>query len=105
MGDVVQMPERSVFDEFWAVYPRHIGKIAARAKWDAITGRGLKTSIVDPDTGEKLHIELQATPEEILAGAKKFRDSISKDYKVEMDQQFIPHPRTWLNQGRWLDND
>ena len=65
------------FDEFWNIYPRKVGKAEAERAY-------LKALKV-------------ATPEQIIAGAKKYAD----------DKNRIPiytaHPSTWLNQGRWED--
>lgn len=62
-------------EEFWAGYPRKIGKGQARKAWTAATKK--------------------ATVEEIMAGLKA--------YKFSTEQEFIPHPATWLNGERWLD--
>jgi hypothetical protein len=72
-------PER--FDAFWATYPRKVGKDAARKAFDKR----------NPD-GPLLTLMLKA----IHSQAKS--DPWCKD-----GGQFIPHPSTWLNEGRWLD--
>ena len=64
------------FDEFWAVYPRKIGKGAARKAY----GNALK----------------RATVEEILTGAKRYA-------ATKPDPQFTKHASTWLNADCWLD--
>lgn len=64
------------FLSFWNLYPRKIGKPAALKKY-----------------------------------REKEKDDIEKglalwcDYWIaaETEQQFIPHPATWLNQERWKD--
>lgn len=67
-------PER--FIEFWLAYPRREARRrAAKAFSEAIT-KG-----VEPDA--------------ILEGLRRFRFS--------SDPQFWPHPSTWLNGERWLD--
>lgn len=69
------------FNIFWTAYPRRIGKIAARKAFDKINpDDDLLTVIVNA-------IEAQAQ---------------SDQWKRE-GGQFIPHPATWLNQGRWDD--
>jgi len=68
------------FDEFWKVYPRRAGKQAAAAKWVQLGKKG---------------IDLHA----VLEGARRF----AADPNLP-EQQFIPHPITWLNQGRWEDD-
>jgi DNA-binding transcriptional regulator YhcF (GntR family) len=66
------------FDAFWDVYPRRAGKQAARKAWDKA---------------------VKVTPAVIvLAGAAAFRDDPNRE------DEFTPHPATWLNQGRWDDD-
>lgn len=65
------------FDEFWSIYPRRIGKGEARKAWKNALKRGAK-------------------PDEIIAGAKRYRES-------NPDPQFTKHPGPWLNADRWLD--
>lgn len=72
---------REAFDRFWAVYPRKVGKDAA---WKAFEKRQ-----PDDDLTETM---LRAVQQQIQSPAWR------KD-----DGQFIPHPSTWLNQGRWQD--
>lgn len=70
-----QAPE---FDQFWAEYPRKIGKQAALKAYKA----ALKLT----------------TPEKILTGVRSLAKGVAG-----ADQKFTPHPATWLNQGRWDD--
>lgn len=71
----------ALFDAFWNAYPKKVGKDAARKAFakrkpdDKLLGDILKA------------IEVQKTTED-------WRKS---------DGQFIPHPATWLNKGRWMD--
>src|SRR3990167_7522795 len=63
------------FETFWAAFPRKVGKLAAQQAWNRLR----------PDVGQVL---------ETLA------------WQRETDQWkrgFIPHPVTWIRQGRWLD--
>lgn len=69
------------FDEFWDAYPRKVGKAAALKKW----------IIIRPSAD--LHSQIL----EALAQQKK-----SAQWKRD-GGQYIPHPTTWLNQGRWDD--
>lgn len=64
------------FAEFWQVYPRKVGKDAARKSW----GNAVK----------------RATIPDIMAALAR--------QVWPVDRQFIPHPSTWLNQGRWQDD-
>ena len=68
------------FDDFWQVYPRRAGKQAAAAKWEQLAKKGIDLSLV-------------------LAGARRF----AADPNLP-EPTFIPHPITWLNQGRWEDD-
>lgn len=66
------------FDEFWKVFPRRVAKFAARTAWD----KALKHDTADA----------------IIAGAKRYAKE-----RIGQDIRFTAHPATWLNQGRWLD--
>jgi len=64
------------FERWWAAYPRKVGKEAAKRSWL----KALKSA---------------KRPEVLLEALAK---AIWSD-----DAKFIPHPATWLNQGRWMD--
>lgn len=68
------------FDDFWASYPRKVGKGAAKKSWDKIR------------PSPELHGKILAA----VAAAKK-----SKQWAEDI--KYIPHPSTWLNQERWED--
>lgn len=69
------------FDEFWKVYPRKVGKLAAKKAWGRIKpAPGLYDKILLAVEQQKKNLQWQ-------------RDN----------GQYIPHPSTWLNQGRWDD--
>lgn len=70
------------FEEFWKLYPRKAGKIAARKAWV----RALRS----------------APAEVIVTAAEVFADLCDRDHREE---RFIAHPGTWLNQGRWEDDE
>ena len=69
------------FGEFWSAYPKKVGKDAARKAWAKIKQ---KTEVL-----------------------KEIHDSLA--WQITSDQwkrdngQFIPNPATYLNQGRWQD--
>lgn len=65
------------FELFWSHYPRRVGKRAAWLIWKRLQ-KGLPKI------------------EDIL----KIVDAQKAQWK---DPQYIPHPRTWLFQGRWED--
>jgi hypothetical protein len=71
-------PPSMEFDTFWAQYPRKVGKQAAIKAY----ARSLKLT----------------TPDKIIAGVK-----LLKTETVGKDADFIPHPASWLNAGRWDD--
>lgn len=70
----------SEFEQFWNQYPRRIGKKAAHKAWTAAKDRPPLPRIVSA-----------------LTTAKQSPDWTKDNGK------FIPHPATWLNQGRWDD--
>ena len=69
------------FAQFWALYPRKVGKEAARKAWDKL----------------KLTNELFDSLVQAL-GAQCLTTDWLKD-----DGRFIPHPSTWINGKRWED--
>ena len=69
------------FDEFWRAYPNKVGKGAAVKAWGRI----------------KPNAELHGKILEALERAKQC-DQWQRD-----NGRYIPHPTTWLNQGRWDD--
>lgn len=74
---------RERFERFWTSYPRKVGKEAAWKEWDRIRPKA-------DDTFTDAAIA--------AVEAQKRSSQWQKD-----DGQFIPHPRTWLHQGRWQD--
>jgi len=68
------------FDQFWARYPRKCGKFAAKKKWQAA------------------HV----TPE-LFAQIMRALDWQIAEWAARGEPDFIPHPKTWIGQGRWLD--
>lgn len=102
---LLQMPEPATFATFWKIFPKRVGRPLAEAKFNAITNGGLRTRTLDKDSGQYVTIELHAKPEELIAAAKRYRDSqIDRNtYKLKDDGRYTLHPSSWLNQGRWLD--
>jgi hypothetical protein len=72
----VKPTESPLFEEFWKVYPRKVGKGEARKAWAGALKR--------------------ATAEEIIAGAKRYA-------ATKPDPEYTKHPGPWLNADRWLD--
>ncbi len=70
------------FDLFWNVVPKKVGKKAAL--------KAFKNALKD------------AEPDAIMAGMNAYADKVTRE-KVE--PKFICHPSTWLNEGRWDDEE
>jgi hypothetical protein len=66
----------SLFEEFWSVYPRKVGKGEAKKAFRNALKR--------------------ATAEEIIAGAKRYAAS-------KPEPEYTKHPGPWLNADRWAD--
>lgn len=65
------------FDDWWETYPRKVGKDAARKAYAAALRRNVTPAVLCQA------LAMQRWP---------------------ADPQFIPHPATWLNGGRWQDD-
>jgi hypothetical protein len=71
-----QPDQPSLFDQFWAAYPKKVGKPSALKAWDkAIT---------------------KVKPDIIIAAAVAYAKS-----RVGQDDSFTKHPGPWLNDERW----
>lgn len=77
-GDDTPEPD---FDQFWQVYPRKTGKVAAEKAWR----KAVK----------------QVGARKVYEGAVRFAND--PNLPGPSEARFIPHPTTWLNQGRWDD--
>jgi hypothetical protein len=67
------------FADFYTLYPRKQGRRAAERSWDRLTHQEQEDAFIALPT----HIEY---------------------WKLKQtEKDFIPHPATWLNQGRWED--
>jgi len=67
------------FDEFWAAYPRRVGKIHAEKAYAKAVAAG-------------------ADHDQLIAAARFYAME-----KKLTDPQYIKHPATWLNGGCWQD--
>lgn len=74
----------SQFDQFWKDYPRHVDKGKAKTAWNKLCAK----------KGDDR--PAWQTISEAIASQK-----LSERWS---EPQFIPHPTTWLNQARWLDD-
>ena len=66
--------QQHAFEQFWRAYPRKVAKLAAAREWERR----------QPDLDTVL-------------------TALRLQIPTWTDPQFIPHPRTWLHQGRYLD--
>jgi len=73
-----QSETEPAFQKFWQVYPRKVGKVAARVAFT------------------KAH---QVAGDAVITGATRFANDPNLP-----PTQFVPHPATWLAQGRWDDD-
>ena len=69
------------FEAWWAAYPRKTGKVAAFEAYKRAKKK------IGPGAPERLAKAVQSLAK-AMAGK---------------EERFIPHPTTWLNQGRWDD--
>ena len=76
---------REAFERFWKLYPRHIGKRAAWLVWQRHVDQSSLLASLKEDA------IIEALTRQVEGG------------HFSTDTAFIPHPRTWLNQGRWDD--
>ena len=74
----------SKFESFWRLYPKKIDKGKAKSKWETIC----RYSPNKRPTWKEIK-------KAILAQKRSQR---------WQNQNYIPHPTTWLNQQRWLDD-
>lgn len=70
-----------LFEEFWREYPRKVGKIMA------------KKSFANLNPNPSLLEEMKRA----IAEQKQ-----SEQWRCDRGR-YVPHPSTWLNQGRWMD--
>jgi hypothetical protein len=75
--ETLAQAELEAFDVFWDSYPRKTGKLAARKAFEKV---------------------FDQYGEQVIEAAKAFRDDPNLP-----NAQYIPHPATWLNGGRFLD--
>lgn len=72
----------SDFEEFYAAYPRHVGKEAARRAFV----KAVKT---------------KAKAADIVEGARRYAAATAA---AGTETRYVAHPATWLNAGRWSDD-
>lgn len=67
------------FQDFWTKYPRKVAKKVAETAWKRLSAQEQSDALEAIEN----HVKYW-----------KLKDTTS---------EFIPHPATWLNQGRWED--
>jgi hypothetical protein len=67
------------FAQFWEKFPRKVAKLAALREYE-------KARRLD-------------SAENIMAGLERYLTHLPDE------RRYIPHARTWLFQGRWMDED
>lgn len=72
----------SEFEDFYASYPRHVGKDAARRAFEKAVKAG-------------------TAPADIVEGARRYAAATAA---AGTETRYIAHPATWLNAGRWNDD-
>jgi hypothetical protein len=82
--DLQRLITLSDFDSFWEIYPKKADKGKAYTSFKKICQKPSK----DKPTWESIRRAI-------------LRQKRSERWK---DKQYIPHPTTWLNQSRWLDD-
>ncbi len=101
----VAAPSR--FEDLWKCWPRREGKAIARTKFEGIVRGGFKSKTLDKSSGQFIDLDLAATEEAIIAGAKAYLQSQKKtgsgNYGYKDDGKFIPHLATWLGRAGWED--
>lgn len=80
-GEPKKTPTETRFERFWMVYPRKTGKKAAFRVWE--------------------RLKVSDTMTDLIIAAVERQKSWSTWLKN--NGEFIPHPATWLHQGRWED--
>lgn len=75
-------PQGERFERFWSAYPKKVGKDAARRWWG------------------------KRKPDDAMLAAMLAAIAVqAKSAQWAKDGgQYIPHPTTWLNEGRWQDD-
>ena len=76
------------FLEFWDAYPRRIGKRKAESCYKAAC----------LDVAKREGLSMSAARKKLLFAARAFSKQVAN---TNLD--YIPHPATWLNQGRYDD--
>lgn len=80
-----EIPEAEIvglFSAWYEIYPRHVAKAAALKAW--------------------LTAVKKVTPVDLNVATRAFAAKVRRE---QTDPKFVPHPASWLNAERWLDED
>lgn len=70
------------FDLWYGPYPRKVGRAAAERAFDKLRKKGTPLALLTAGLGRSI-----------------------ADWRARgTTPEYIPHPATWLNQGRWMDS-
>jgi len=77
MGSTAKTNWDADFDVFWHAFPRKVGKLAAKKEYDKVRRGGI--------------------------GQDELLDGVAQYVRSKPSYADWCHPRTWLSQGRWMD--
>ncbi len=78
------------FELWWRTYPRRVGKTKARAAWlKALPAVKTYAQVIDEAVAEVMQEAVAAY--------------VADPETKKLEPQYIPHPATWLNEGRYID--
>jgi hypothetical protein len=80
-----ETPPPARFAEFWAAYPRRVGKLDAEAAYARVIAAGA------------------ATEDELIAAAARYATFRAAEIATGDDPKFTKHAATWLNKACWTD--
>lgn len=87
ISEVAPAGPQPSFEDFYAIYPKHEGKQAAKRAWDKAT------------------VKNRVSPAEIMEGVHRYATDPNRPGGKNRpnDKQYVPQPATWLNKGSWAD--
>lgn len=103
MAEVARL-HAATFEDFWAAYPKRVGKAKTKVLFDMIL-KGTKTRTLNRDGGDYIVIEHPpCSVVKLVSAAKAYGDQLPRnaDFSIK-DEQYILHPLTFLNSGRYMD--
>ena len=107
MNVINLQPNTPTFDDFWEAYPLKVHKADARTLFNQIIKPGgHDTTKAQKDGGVvvgMVPVHLEATPEQLVDGAKQFARSLVKvvDDRYVTNLAYCRHAETWLRHEGW----